>query len=217
MYTLLTNLGYNLDMKNKWYQSTGGIIALLILFFPVGLYLMWRHTNWNKAVKWVVTAVFALFVLMVAVSPDSTTTNTASQNSTPSVSQETEATTQPESTTEPQAQEPAKAPIKTTNTPAAQSATVSQQNAVRKAKSYLSYSGFSRDGLVTQLEFEKFSHEDAVYGADNSGGNWNEEAAQKAKSYMDMMGYSRDGLIQQLLFEKFTQAQAEYGANAVGL
>ena len=87
----------------------------------------------------------------------------------------------------------------------------------RKAKSYLSYSGFSRDGLVAQLEYEQFSHEDAVYGADNSGGNWNEEAAQKAKSYMDMQGYSRDGLIAQLKYEKFTQEQAEYGAKAVGL
>ena len=126
--------------------------------------------------------------------------------------------TQPVASTKQQTQEPTKVPLKTTNTPAPiSSETISQKNAVRKAKSYLSYSGFSQDGLVAQLEFEKFSHEDAVYGAANSGGNWNEEAAQKAKSYMDMMGYSRDGLIQQLLFEKFTQAQAEYGANAVGL
>ena len=71
--------------------------------------------------------------------------------------------------------------------------------------------------MVAQLEYEQFSHADAVYGADNSGGNWNEQAAKKAKSYMDMSAYSRGSLIEQLKYEKFTQAQAEYGANAVGL
>jgi len=97
------------------------------------------------------------------------------------------------------------------------SETVSQKNAVKKAKSYLGYSAFSHDGLVAQLEYEQFSHADAVYGADNSGGNWNEQAAKKAKSYMDMSAYSRGSLIEQLKYEKFTQAQAEYGANSVGL
>lgn len=97
------------------------------------------------------------------------------------------------------------------------SETVSQKNALRKAKSYLGYTAFSRDGLVEQLEYEQFSHADAVYGADNSGANWNEQAAKKAKSYMDRSAFSRGSLIEQLLYEKFTQAQAEYGANAVGL
>ena len=97
------------------------------------------------------------------------------------------------------------------------SETVSQKNAVKKAKSYLGYSAFSHDGLVAQLEYEQFSHADAIYGADNSGANWNEQAAKKAKSYMDMSAYSRGSLIEQLKYEKFTQAQAEYGANSVGL
>lgn len=103
------------------------------------------------------------------------------------------------------------------NTTPTPSETVSQKNAVRKAKSYLWYSAFSYQGLIAQLEFEKFSHTDAVYGTDNSGANWNEQAAKKAKSYMEYSAFSRDGLIEQLRFEKFTQAQAEYGANAVGL
>lgn len=95
--------------------------------------------------------------------------------------------------------------------------TVSQKNAVKKAKSYLNYTSFSHDGLVAQLEYEQFSHTDAVYGADNSGANWNEQAAKKAKSYMEYSAFSRGSLIEQLKYEKFTQEQAEYGANAVGL
>jgi len=95
--------------------------------------------------------------------------------------------------------------------------TVSQKNAVKKAKTYLGYSAFSHDGLVEQLEYEKFSHIDSVYGADNSGGNWNEQAVKKAKQYMEYSAFSRGSLIEQLEYDKFTQAQAEYGANAVGL
>ena len=117
---------------------------------------------------------------------------------------------------------PAKTETKTTPAPTPtptpiSNVTVSQKNAVAKAKSYLGYTAFSHDGLVAQLEYEQFSHADAVYGADNSGANWNEQAAKKAKSYMDMSAYSRGSLIEQLKYEKFTQAQAEYGANAVGL
>ena len=104
----------------------------------------------------------------------------------------------------------------TNNTPTS-TETISQNNAVKKAKAYLSYSAFSYDGLVNQLEFEKFSHLDAVYGVDKSGANWNEQAAKKAKDYMSYSSFSRGSLIDQLKFEKFTQEQAEYGANAVGI
>jgi len=97
------------------------------------------------------------------------------------------------------------------------SETISQKNAVRKAKSYLGYSSFSHGGLIDQLKYEQFLHSDAVYGADNSGANWNEQAAKKAKSYMAYSAFSRGSLIEQLKYDKFTQSQAEYGANAVGL
>jgi hypothetical protein len=97
------------------------------------------------------------------------------------------------------------------------SITVSQKNAVAKAKSYLRYSAFSYTGLIAQLEYEQFSHADAVYGADNSGADWNEQVAKKAQSYMEYSAFSRGGLVEQLKYEGFTQAQAEYGANTVGL
>jgi len=103
------------------------------------------------------------------------------------------------------------------NTSPVSNETVSQKNAVAKATDYLNYSAFSHDGLVAQLEYDQFSHADAVYGADNSGANWNEQAAAKAKSYMSYSAFSRGGLIAQLEYDKFTQAQAEYGANAIGL
>lgn len=106
----------------------------------------------------------------------------------------------------------------TTTTPPAQSGTetMGQSNALKKANSYLSMMAFSRSGLIKQLEFEKFSTEDATYAVDNCGADWNEQAAKKAKSYLDMTAFSKDSLIKQLEFEGFTHEQAVYGAEANG-
>jgi hypothetical protein len=46
--------------KDSWYKRTGWIIALLILFWPVGLYLMWKYTSWNRIVKLVITGLLVL-------------------------------------------------------------------------------------------------------------------------------------------------------------
>lgn len=97
------------------------------------------------------------------------------------------------------------------------SESTSQKNAVRKANSYLGMTGFSRSGLIKQLEFEKFSTEDATYAVDTINPDWNEQAARKAESYNDLSGFSRDGLIKQLEFEGFTAEQAVHGADSVGL
>lgn len=124
-----------------------------------------------------------------------------------SKSTETTETTKPEKLTETSA--PAKTETKPTET-------MGQKNAVRKALSYLDYSAFSYSGLINQLEYEGFSTEDATYGADNCGADWNEQAARKAQDYLDYSSFSRDGLIDQLKYEGFTAEQAEYGVTAVG-
>ncbi|MDD4689329.1 MAG: Ltp family lipoprotein [Eubacteriales bacterium] len=94
--------------------------------------------------------------------------------------------------------------------------TTGQKNALKAAKSYLDFSGFSYDGLIKQLEFEKYSHEDAVFAADNCGADWNEQAVKSAKSYLSTSSFSKDGLIEQLEFDGFTKEQAAYGAKENG-
>lgn len=95
--------------------------------------------------------------------------------------------------------------------------TASQKNAYKSAISYLDYTAFSHDGLVSQLEFEQYSTEDATFAADNCGADWNEQAAKAAKNYLDMMSFSHGGLVDQLVFEGFTPEQAEYGVSKNGL
>jgi len=41
--------------------------------------------------------------------------------------------------------------------------------AAESAKQYMSYSAFSRSGLIKQLEFEGYSPEQAAHGADSVG------------------------------------------------
>ncbi len=210
------------ESKSKWYQTSWAAILFLLFFFPVGLFIMWKYTGWPKVAKYVVTGFFGLVILAGAFtdSPETASTTT------------TQPTQAPQATTAPEAQAtvvPTNDTVKVTiaptqakqaakpTTPPASNITTSQKNAVKKAQSYLAYTGFSRDGLVAQLEYEQFSNSDAVYGADNAGGNWMDEAAQKAKSYMEYSAFSRGSLIDQLKYDKFTQEQAEHGANSVGL
>lgn len=94
--------------------------------------------------------------------------------------------------------------------------TLGQQNAVGSGESYLDYSGFSRNGLIGQLEFEGFSTEEATFAVDHINPDWNAEAAESAKSYIDYSSFSRQGLLDQLIFEGFTPEQAEFGVVAVG-
>ncbi|MBV1728859.1 MAG: Ltp family lipoprotein [Methanobacterium sp.] len=98
-----------------------------------------------------------------------------------------------------------------------QATTTGQEQAAKKAESYLSISAFSRQGLIEQLEYEGFTRQQAEYGVDQTGADWNEQAAKKAESYLSISAFSRQGLIEQLEYEGFTRQQAEYGVRAVGL
>lgn len=94
--------------------------------------------------------------------------------------------------------------------------TGSSSPAVQKAVSYLRSSAFSRQGLIEQLEFEGFSHSDAVYGADHSGADWKQQAVLSAKSYLKSSAFSYEGMKDQLEFEGFTSSEAKYGADMCG-
>lgn len=104
----------------------------------------------------------------------------------------------------------------TSSTPKTPTITTSQKNALNRAKRYLKTMPFSYTGLIEQLEYEQYSHDDAVYAADNCGADWNEQAAKKAKSYLNTMAFSRKGLIEQLQYEGYTYEQAVYATDNCG-
>jgi hypothetical protein len=107
--------------------------------------------------------------------------------------------------------------------PQVQALTIPQANAVRSATQYLSFSGFSRDGLINQLYSDAgdgYSVSDATFAVDSLNVDWNAQAVKSAKQYLSFSGFSCRGLIEQLSSsagDRYTPQQAAYGAQAVGV
>lgn len=53
----------------KFYQKNWFVILMLILFFPVGLFLMWKYANWRNYAKIIITVAIALLVVASCVLP----------------------------------------------------------------------------------------------------------------------------------------------------
>ena len=47
----------------KIYEENWFIILMLVLFFPVGLFLMWKNAKWHKTVKIIVTALIVVMAI----------------------------------------------------------------------------------------------------------------------------------------------------------
>lgn len=50
--------------EKKWYQKPTAVVILLIFFFPVGLYLMWKHEVWSKTARWVITGLIVVGIVL---------------------------------------------------------------------------------------------------------------------------------------------------------
>lgn len=57
------------DPDSVWYKRTWGIILLLVIFFPLGLYIMWKYADWNKYIKIGASVLVGIVVIAVIVSP----------------------------------------------------------------------------------------------------------------------------------------------------
>lgn len=129
-----------------------------------------------------------------------TMTDRSTPSPTPTAS---ETSAEPEPTPEPTPEESTAPPVEEE-----QSGTVGQRNALDSAQSYLSFTAFSRSGLIEQLEFEGYSNSDATWAVDNVTVDWSEQAIAMAESYLEYTAFSRSGLIDQLTFEGFSNDHA---------
>lgn len=77
----------------KWYQKTPVIILLIFAFFPLGLYLMWKYTDWSKAIKAVISAVVAIIALIAFIGDGAKPTATDSTTTTVSQTEKETVTT----------------------------------------------------------------------------------------------------------------------------
>lgn len=52
------------EQSKKWYQENFWIIFFLVVFWPVGIYIMWRNAPWPLAVKIIVSIIVAFMVFV---------------------------------------------------------------------------------------------------------------------------------------------------------
>jgi hypothetical protein len=75
------SMDYNNSNSNSWYEKTWLVVILCILFFPVGLYALWKNSSISKGWKIGVTAIIALIVIANLGDKDKTSaTSTKTQN-----------------------------------------------------------------------------------------------------------------------------------------
>lgn len=185
--------------KKKWPWIVAGLLGLFVV---IGLVNSGGESSDSTA---------ANEITSTPVTPESTAPAAPIPPSPPIVEELPVETVQP---APPAAAEPEPEPEPATQQPGM---TTAQRNAVRSAESYLDYTGFSRQGLIGQLEYEDYSTEDATFAVDYVAPDWNEQAVSVAESYLDYTSFSRQGLIDQLMFDGFSPEQAQFGVDGVGL
>ena len=50
--------------NKKWYQKPLGVVLLIWIFFPVGIYFMWKENVWTSKTRLIITSVFSLFIII---------------------------------------------------------------------------------------------------------------------------------------------------------
>src|SRR5699024_8181670 len=64
--------------EKKFYQKNWFVILTLIFVFPIGLYLMWRRTDWKPKTKKIVTGIVSVIFVLNLFSSDDESKNDVS-------------------------------------------------------------------------------------------------------------------------------------------
>lgn len=191
------------EKKEGVSHKTWFVILFLILFWPVGLILMWARKKFPLAVRIIITLIIAAGLaaegfFLYKYGPAMYEIYMYGDNN--NITYET-----PDSDSGSQSGSQTAA------------ATENQQKALDKANEYVDTLPLSHKGLIKQLEYDGYTTDVATYAADNCSANWNKEAKEMAEQYMDSTTYTYKDMVQQLETEGFTKEQAKFGAKAVGL
>lgn len=60
----------NSNKKEKWYNKKMFTVLMLIIFFPLGLYLMWKNKHFKKSVRIIISSIFLFLIIASGMSVD---------------------------------------------------------------------------------------------------------------------------------------------------
>ena len=205
----------------KFYEKTWFIILMLLVFFPVGLFLMWRYSEWNKVVKIIISVICALALIMYMFGGSSDDKKKTEDK--PKAQQEQtvdeDAQEETEVTDEKVTEESKSTEKEQSSGDDMDSWSAEQKNCYKAAKQYIDVMPFSRQGLIDQLSSDagnKYPEDVAEFAVskleERGEVDWDEQCEKAAQNYLDTMAFSKDQLIDQLCSDagsKFTREQAE--------
>ena len=102
-----------------------------------------------------------------------------------------------------------------TSTESDPTATIGEQNALAKAKTYVDFSDFSKEKLRGQLEYEGFTTDEIEYALDKVPADYNLEASDRAVLYYTTQNLSKQRIMTQLEFEGYTESQINYAIGSL--
>jgi hypothetical protein len=69
-YTSGNKPSYNAGIKQQpWYEQEINIFLLVLFFWPVGIYLMWKYSKTSTSAKWIITFICSLFFIAAISKP----------------------------------------------------------------------------------------------------------------------------------------------------
>jgi hypothetical protein len=192
----------NIDTEKRWYKKNWFMWLIMVIFFPIGLFLLWKYSSYKKSTKAIITIAIVGLIAISGSNPKNQTTNSST------TIQQTQ--TKPTDTEKKLDSAPKKEEVK-----------VSQENknALKKAEMYGNTMHMSKAGIYYQLtsDFgEKFSKEAAQYAINNAKIDYKKQALAKAKLYQEQQAMSKNAIFTQLTSdagEKFTEEEAQYAIN----
>lgn len=198
------------SQKESVTKSTWFIILFLIIFWPLGLFFMWRAKKFSKVARIIITVVIGLlFVLSTASVIYSFNTSTLYDELYDELYDYDYDYDYDDDVWDDSYD---------SDYNSSYSTVIDGRTASEAVENYLNVLNFSRQGLIEQLEYEGYSTSEATAAVDAYNVDWNQQAAGSASTYISIYpDFTRSELIEQLEYEGYTSSQAAYAADSVGL
>ena len=72
------------EQNISWNEKPTNVILLLIFFFPIGIYFMWKNGVFSKSIRIILSFIFGLILLNSVSNSDSSSTTSSTSSSTTS-------------------------------------------------------------------------------------------------------------------------------------